>query len=89
MRNSLFLLRVRAKALCHLAQCICSANDVITAAAKKLLTMPLTNGSMEEHTTPGLAAQEGKQCVKSWIPIHVGDSVISQVHVSFTSVTWV
>ncbi|CAB4010599.1 condensin-2 complex subunit D3 isoform X2, partial [Paramuricea clavata] len=52
---------VRAKALCHLAQCICSANDVITAAVKKLLTMPLTNGSMEEHTTPGLAAQEASQ----------------------------
>ncbi|XP_028399882.1 condensin-2 complex subunit D3-like [Dendronephthya gigantea] len=49
---------VRAKALCHLAQCICSENDAITAAVKKLLTMTLTNGSMEEHSSSGLAVQE-------------------------------
>ena len=57
----LFFNRVRAKALCHLAQCICSQNDVITAAVKNLLTMSLSNGSMEEHSTPGSPVEEGKQ----------------------------
>ena len=44
--TSFIIFRVRAKALFHLAQCICSVNDVIKSMVKKLLTTPITNGSM-------------------------------------------